>query len=255
MATFSREVAQTLTSATSKQGLNREARAALLRVVTEPECPEDNLRELTWDSNPNSGIAREREEKRDRENFPTKSSNLRLCWACLQNKGLSQYQRKASWLRTSPSSTRGSQAAGRQPEPERGNLRPRDSILYQTASRLPVANQVFLGSWMVDICQEGHSQRSAPQRRYMAQLRRCFHCAPRGGDKMSHPDRKSVLTKHLVACAAQTWEGHKMQVQPSLHLCGVHKNLNLRGLDLGSACNPGPTWENTPAEQPGTWAE
>ena len=74
----------------------------------------------------------------------------------------------------------------------------------------------------------------------MAQLRRCFHCAPRGGDKMSHPDRKSVLTKHLVACAAQTWEGHKMQVQPSLHLCGVHKNLNLRGLDLGSACNPGP---------------
>ena len=75
----------------------------------------------------------------------------------------------------------------------------------------------------------------------MAQLRRCFHCAPRGGDKMSHPDRKSVLTKHLVACAAQTWEGHKMQVQPSLHLCGVHKNLNLRGLDLGSACNPGPT--------------
>ena len=47
MATPNREVAQTLTSPTSKQGLNREARAALLRVVTEPECPEDNLRELT----------------------------------------------------------------------------------------------------------------------------------------------------------------------------------------------------------------
>ena len=50
-----------------------------------------------------------------------------------------------------------------QPEPERGNLSPRDSILYQTASRLPVANQDFLGFWAVDICQEGHSQRSAPQ--------------------------------------------------------------------------------------------
>ena len=41
------EVAQMLTSTTSKWGLNREAWAALLRVRTGPECPEDNLRELT----------------------------------------------------------------------------------------------------------------------------------------------------------------------------------------------------------------
>ena len=46
-ATPSGEVAQTLASATSKQGLNREARAALLRVRTRPECPEGSLRELT----------------------------------------------------------------------------------------------------------------------------------------------------------------------------------------------------------------
>ena len=32
----------------------------------------------------------------------------------------------------------------------RGNLDPRDSILQQTVSRPPVANQVFLGSRMVD---------------------------------------------------------------------------------------------------------
>ena len=31
------------------------------------------------------------------------------------------------------------------------------------------------------------------------------------------------------------------QAQPSLHLCGVPENLNLSGLDLGSACKPGPT--------------
>ena len=43
------------------------------------------------------------------------------------------------------------------PEPERGNLGPRHGILYQTASRLPVANQVFLASGTVDIFQEGHS--------------------------------------------------------------------------------------------------
>ena len=65
MATPSREVAPTLASATSKQRLNREVRAALLR-VTGPECPEGNLRELTGDNNPNCGIARER-EKRERE--------------------------------------------------------------------------------------------------------------------------------------------------------------------------------------------
>ena len=46
MATPSREVAQTLTTTTSKLGLNRKVWTALLRVGTGPECPEDNLREL-----------------------------------------------------------------------------------------------------------------------------------------------------------------------------------------------------------------
>ena len=45
-ATPSGEVAQTLTSTTSKWELNREVQAALLRVRTWTECPEDNLREL-----------------------------------------------------------------------------------------------------------------------------------------------------------------------------------------------------------------
>ena len=40
------EVAQTLALATSKWALNREVRAALLRVRTGPECPEGNLRGL-----------------------------------------------------------------------------------------------------------------------------------------------------------------------------------------------------------------
>jgi len=45
--TLSGEAVQTLASATSKQGLDREAWVALLRVRTGPECPEGNLRELT----------------------------------------------------------------------------------------------------------------------------------------------------------------------------------------------------------------
>ena len=45
-ATPSGAAAQLLASPTSKQVLDREARAALLRVRTRPECPEGNLREL-----------------------------------------------------------------------------------------------------------------------------------------------------------------------------------------------------------------
>ena len=53
----SREAAQTPAFTTSKWGLGREERAALLRVRAGPECPEGNLRELTWASTPDCGIA------------------------------------------------------------------------------------------------------------------------------------------------------------------------------------------------------
>ena len=47
----------THTHPTSKRGLGKEAQAALLRVRTELECPEGNLRELTWASKPDCEIA------------------------------------------------------------------------------------------------------------------------------------------------------------------------------------------------------
>ena len=49
--------AQMPASTTSKRELGREAWAALLRVRTGPECPEGNLRKLTWASKPDCGIA------------------------------------------------------------------------------------------------------------------------------------------------------------------------------------------------------
>ena len=61
-----------------------------------------------------------------------------------------------------------------------------------------------------------------------------------------HPPRESELTKHLVNWAAQTWEGHKTQAQLILCLWGVPENLNLSGLDLGSAHNPGPVLDSSP---------
>ena len=57
MVTPSREAAQMPASATSKQGLGRGAQASLLRVRARPECPKGNLRELTWTSKPDCGIA------------------------------------------------------------------------------------------------------------------------------------------------------------------------------------------------------
>ena len=77
------------------------------------------------------------------------------------------------------------QAGGSQSWKVRANLGPRDGTLYQTTTRLPVASQVFLGSWMVDTHQEGRSQRSAPQRRHTAHLRK-LSAHDRGGDKTHH---------------------------------------------------------------------
>ena len=54
---LSTEAAQLPAPATSNWGLGREARAALLRVRTGLECPKGNLRELTWASKPDCGIA------------------------------------------------------------------------------------------------------------------------------------------------------------------------------------------------------
>ena len=64
------------------------------------------------------------------------------------------------------------EAGVQQPEPEgKGAISaPETGKLHQTTSMLPLANHIFLGSWMVDICQEGHSLRSAPQRRHKAYL-------------------------------------------------------------------------------------
>ena len=99
---------------------------------------------------------------------------------------------------------------------------------------------------MVDIRWEGGSQRSAPQNRHTAHLRRRTHCTPRklssrdrGGDKSQPQPGTTAPAKHQVTWAAWTGEGHKMQAQPSLSLWGVPEYLNLSGLDLGSAYNPG----------------
>ena len=66
----------------------------------------------------------------------------------------------------------------------------------------------------------------------------------------------TALAKHLITWAARTWERHKTQARPSLHLWGLPECLNLSGLDLGGACSPEPAsdgswWSNLEPEQSG----
>ena len=87
----------------------------MLKVRTGPESPEDNLRELREIAT-QTGIARERDKRKNRENFPMKGSNLMHELARSQNKGLNEYQKRASGLCIGPSPAL--EAGLRQPEGE-----------------------------------------------------------------------------------------------------------------------------------------
>ena len=114
-----------------------------------------------------------------------------------QNKGLNKYQKRVRQLpyrALLPQSQRGRHATPRGRRQGDTAISAPETTSSTKLSRLPVANHVFLGSWMVDICQEGHSQRPALQRRYMAHLRWLSRSAPRepknwdrGDDKTHHP--------------------------------------------------------------------
>ena len=143
-----------------------------LRVKTGPECPEDNLRELTGDSNPDCGIDRERKTKiKKRENFPSKAQPKAQLDMLIEQR--TERVPEENWLAADQRIPRQRQAGDSQSQKAGGggaggggrNLGPRDSMPRQTVSRLPVANQVFLGSYTVDICQECLSQRPVPQKR------------------------------------------------------------------------------------------
>ena len=127
-----------------------------------------------------------------------KSPSLEHCQARSQNKGLS----RASQLLTGPSPAGDRQA--REARARGGNHSPREasSAKLQAGS---VANQDFLGFWTVDIRQEGRSQRSAPQKRHTAHLRRCTSCTPRklsgrggGGHKSQQPRLPSTWSPELL---------------------------------------------------------
>ena len=153
---------------------------------------------------------------------------------------------------TGPFPFRGREAGGSQSRKARDNLGPRDDILHQIVSSLPVGNQVFLGSWTVDICQVGRSQTSAPQRRHTAHLRRCAGCTPRkqsGRDEevISHSDRARQTPDHL-SCSdlGRAQNAGPMESEP-LRTTEVPEPEQLRP---GKCIQPRAGLRRFPAEQP-----
>ena len=135
--------------------------------------PWDYLRELMWDSNPNHGITREVKKQKTKnythththththtQNIP--ANVLTHSLASSQNKVLSEYQRRASWLCTglSPPPCTLLEAERQVSDSQNQKVRDccnrgaRDSIFHQTVTRFPVANHIFLESRLVDICQD-----------------------------------------------------------------------------------------------------
>ena len=147
------------------------------------------------------------------------------------------------------------QAGNSQSQKARGNFGPRDGILHQTGSRLPLANHVFLGYWSVDICQDGCNLRSAPQGRHTAHLRQCSCSAPSKPRDWDQRADKTHCTPGTV-CLPSTWLpellglGKDTKSRPR-RVYAFMENLNLSSLDLGSARNLGPPLESSPSEQPG----
>ena len=151
-----------------------------------------------------------------------KSPNLRHHQAHSQNKGLS----RASRLRTSTSPARDRQAGATRTR--RGQSRPQRGILSKQKASF-IANQDFLQFWTVDICREGCSQRSVPQKRHMAHMRRCAHCTPR---------KPKVCP--LYTQKTRDGGGDKMQ-PPTGGDCTCQAPGHLSCLDLGRAQSTGPT--------------
>ena len=226
-------------------GAEWEDVGCMLSVGTGPECPEDNLRELTWHRNPNCGIARGK--TRERENFPA------TAWLDHRTK---------DWVNTRGELAGCGRAGRQQPELEgEGQSQLQRWHPLTNCEQAPSYQRslpAILDGWHLP--GGSQSEISSPEETHgTPEMVLPLHTREteglgRGGDKTHHPPKERAITKHLVTWAARTWEKHKMQAQLSLCLCGIPENLNRSGLDLGSARNPGPALERAPAEQPGAWA-
>ena len=166
--------------------------AALLRVRTGPECPVGNLRELTWDSNPNCGIARDREK--ERENFSVKSSNLRHCRPAHRTKDWANTRGELAGCGPAHSPPEAERQAGNsQSQKERGNLGPETA----SSTKLQAGSQLLTkSSW--------DPGRLTSARRVTAgdQLPRGHIWPTWDGAPAAHPGFWAAGTREVIRCTA-----------------------------------------------------
>ena len=210
---------------------------------------------MPWgQSDPSCGIARQK-VKRERENYPGKSPNLRHFLAHSQNKGLSTRELAGCALAGDREACGGSQS-------QKGTISAPEGHPLQNRKQAPICLPRLLGilgGWH----SQGGSQLgiSSPEE---------THGIPETGTPAATQEtewlgwrrwkdaphlRVTVLAKPLLAWAARTEEGHKRQVQPSLSLCGVpEKQPEPEWLRPGKCTQSRAHLRQFQAEQPGAWA-
>ena len=201
---------------------------------------------MPWgQSDPNCGIARQK-VKRERENYPGKSPNLRHFLAHSQNKGLSTRELAGCALAGDREACGGSQS-------QKGAISAPEGHPLQNCKQAPICLPRLLGilgGWHPP---RESQQGSAPQKRHMAYLRRAHLLPPRkpsgwvgGGDKTHHTwgwlCSPSTWSPELLGPRKGT-RGRSNRVWAFVEY--LRSNLNQSGLDLGSARIPGPTSDSS----------
>ena len=107
------------------------------------------------------------DSKREKERINLQKDLPEAQPARLQNKRTEQYQRRASQQRTGQSPAGGRGEAGASQSQKEASSAPEMASPTKLQTGFQFLTKDFLRFWMVDICWEGRSQRSAPQKRHM----------------------------------------------------------------------------------------
>ena len=201
---------------------------------TRTECPEDNLRELIWDSNPNHGLPRDKKKK----TFPSKSSNT--TWrslVCSHNEGLREYQEQQASCCIGLSLPKGRETGMWQPELEGKGLLQSWPQRQHHPTNWAGSQLLTMSSW-------------DPGQLTSARSITAWDQLPRGD---TWPIWDCALTAHLRNQAARTWEVNKIHSSPgTVHSPSTRSHISC--WDLGRAQNAQPTRVCASVKKPRTWA-
>ena len=209
-------------------------------------------------------------EKKERTFLP---KALTCILAQSQNRGLSEYQRRASWLHTGPSPLPCPLLHAPSPSPPEEERQTGDSQSWKSRgcccnlSPRQASTKLWPGSQLLTTSSWDPGWWTSTRRgAAWDQLPRgdtphTWDGALKASQETEQPGPRRWLrcTAHLGQCACQApllscsdLGRAQNALQTSLCPCGVPKNLS--SLNLGSSQNARPTLDSTPAEHPGGWA-